>query len=263
MKQEIENQDMPEVGELVLALVTSMSSHGAKVVLEEYNNMYGFLHVSEIATGWVKNISRFITVNQKVVLKVIRIDSARAEVDLSLRQVSGEDRKQKLLSVKRYDKSRTIFDSLQTRLKITENQKNQYFDMMEDQFGTVYSGLEELIKNGEKTFDKLDIPKEVTTELVNSSKTKISIPMVYVTGIIQVTTHDPNGINLIKDSMSEVLSNKSRNKLEISYLGSPKYKITVYAEDYKTAEKNLTSALEKIKKSMGKKASFSFSKEKT
>ena len=263
MKQEIENQDMPEVGELVLALVTSMSSHGAKVVLEEYNNMYGFLHVSEIATGWVKNISRFITVNQKVVLKVIRIDSARAEVDLSLRQVSGEDRKQKLLSVKRYDKTRTIFDSLQTRLKITENQKNQYFDMMEDQFGTVYSGLEELIKNGEKTFDKLDIPKEVTTELVNISKTKISIPMVYVTGIIQVTTHDPNGINLIKDSMSEVLSNKSRNKLEISYLGSPKYKITVYAEDYKTAEKNLTSALEKIKKSMGKKASFSFSKEQT
>ena len=42
MKQEIENQDMPEVGELVLALVTSMSSHGAKVVLEEYNNMLDF-----------------------------------------------------------------------------------------------------------------------------------------------------------------------------------------------------------------------------
>lgn len=263
MKQEIENQDMPEVGELVLALVTSMSSHGAKVVLEEYNNMYGFLHVSEIATGWVKNISRFITVNQKVVLKVIRIDSARVEVDLSLRQVSGEDRKQKLLSVKRYDKTRTIFDSLQTRLKITENQKNQYFDMIEDQFGTVYSGLEDLIKNGDKAFNKLDIPKEVTTELVNISKTKISIPIVNVTGIIQVTTYDPDGINLIKDSMSKVLSNKSRNKLEISYLGSPKYKITVYAEDYKTAEKNLTSALEKIKKSMGKKASFSFSKEKT
>ena len=246
MKQEIENQDMPEVGELVLALVASMSSHGAKVVLEEYNNMYGFLLISEIATGWVKNISRFITVNQKVVLKVIRIDSARGEVDLSLRQVSGEDRKQKLLSVKRYDKTKTIFDSLQTRLKITENQKNQYFDMMEDQFGTVYSGLEELIKNGDYAFDKLDIPKEVITELVNISKTKISIPIVNVTGIIQVTTHDPNGINLIKDSMSEVLSNKSRNKLEISYLGSPKYKITVYAEDYKTAEKNLTSALEKI-----------------
>ena len=263
MKQEIENQDMPEVGELVLALVTSMSSHGAKVVLEEYNNMYGFLHVSEIATGWVKNVSRFITVNQKVVLKVIRVDSARTEVDLSLRQVSGEDRKQKLLSIKRYDKSRSIFDTLQTKAKLTEDQKNEYFDKVENQFGTVYSGLEELIRDRDETFDKLGIPKKVVTELANISKSKISIPMVNVTGIIQVTTQDPDGINLIKSSMSQVLSNKAGKKVEISYLGSPKYKITVYSEDYKSAEKMLSSALEKIKKSIGKKAVFSFSKEQT
>ncbi len=245
MKQEIENQDMPEVGELVLALVTSMSSHGAKVVLEEYNNMYGFLHVSEIATGWVKNVSRFVTVNQKVVLKVIRVDSARTEVDLSLRQVSGEDRKQKLLSMKRYDKSRSIFDTLQTRVKLTEDQKNEYLDKVEDQFGTVYSGLEELIRDGDKAFNKLDIPEKVVAELANISKSKISIPMVNVTGIIQVTTQDPDGINLIKNSMSQVLSNKTGKKVEISYLGSPKYKITVYSEDYKSAEKKLSSAVEK------------------
>ena len=263
MKQEIENQDMPEVGELVLALVTSMSSHGAKVVLEEYNNMYGFLHVSEIATGWVKNVSRFVTVNQKVVLKVIRVDSARTEVDLSLRQVSGEDRKQKLLSVKRYDKSRSIFDTLQTKLKLTEDQKNEYFDKVENQFGTVYSGLEELIRDRNESFDKLGIPEKVVAELANISKSKISIPMVNVTGIIQVTTQDPDGINLIKSSMSQVLSNKAGKKVEISYLGSPKYKITVYSEDYKSAEKKLSSALEKIKKSIGKKADFSFSKEQT
>ena len=263
MKQEIENQDMPEVGELVLALVTSMSSHGAKVVLEEYNNMYGFLHVSEIATGWVKNVSRFITVNQKVVLKVIRVDSARTEVDLSLRQVSGEDRKQKLLSIKRYDKSRSIFDTLQTKAKLTEDQKNEYFDKVENQFGTVYSGLEELIRDRGEAFDKLGIPKKVVTELANISKSKISIPMVNVTGIIQVTTQDPDVINLIKSSMSQVLSNKAGKKVEISYLGSPKYKITVYSEDYKSAEKKLSSALEKIKKSIGKKADFSFSKEQT
>ena len=263
MKQEIENQDMPEVGELVLALVTSMSSHGAKVVLEEYNNMYGFLHVSEIATGWVKNVSRFVTVNQKVVLKVIRVDSARTEVDLSLRQVSGEDRKQKLLSIKRYDKSKSIFDTLQTKAKLTEDQKNEYFDKVENQFGTVYSGLEELIRDRNESFDKLGIPEKVVAELANISKSKISIPMVNVTGIIQVTTQDPDGINLIKSSMSQVLSNKAGKKVEISYLGSPKYKITVYSEDYKSAEKKLSSALEKIKKSIGKKADFSFSKEQT
>ena len=221
------------------------------------------MHVSEIATGWVKNVSRFVTVNQKVVLKVIRVDSTRTEVDLSLRQVSGEDRKQKLLSMKRYDKSRSIFDTLQTRVKLTEDQKNEYLDKVEDQFGTVYSGLEELIRDGDKAFNKLDIPEKVVAELANISKSKISIPMVNVTGIIQVTTQDPDGINLIKNSMSQVLSNKTGKKVEISYLGSPKYKITVYSEDYKSAEKKLSSAVEKIKKSIGKKADFSFSKEQT
>ena len=180
-----------------------------------------------------------------------------------MRQVSGEDRKQKLLSIKRYDKSKSIFDTLQTKAKLTEDQKNEYFDKVENQFGTVYSGLEELIRDRGEAFDKLGIPKKVVTELANISKSKISIPMVNVTGIIQVTTQDPDGINLIKSSMSQVLSNKAGKKVEISYLGSPKYKITVYSEDYKSAEKKLSSALEKIKKSIGKKADFSFSKEQT
>ena len=116
MKNEIESQDNPEVGELVLALIKKISSHGVTVNLEEYDNRSGFLHISEVATGWVKNISRFVTINQKVVLKVIRLDVVRGEVDLSLRQVSGEERKQKLLSIKRYDKSKSIFDSMQIKL---------------------------------------------------------------------------------------------------------------------------------------------------
>ena len=142
MENEIESQDNPEVGELVLALIKKISSHGVTVNLEEYDNRSGFLHISEVATGWVKNISRFVTINQKVVLKVIRLDVVRGEVDLSLRQVSGEERKQKLLSIKRYDKSKSIFDSMQIKTKITDNDKMKYLDQIENEFETVYEGLD-------------------------------------------------------------------------------------------------------------------------
>ena len=63
--------------------------------------------------------------------------------------------------------------------------------------------------------------------------------------------------------MSQVVTNKSGNEVEICYLGSPKYKITVYSDNYKSAEKRLSSALEKIQKSIGKKGTFSFSKAQT
>ena len=46
MKNEIESQDNPEVGELVLALIKKISSHGVTVNLEEYDNRSGFLHIS-------------------------------------------------------------------------------------------------------------------------------------------------------------------------------------------------------------------------
>ena len=46
-----ELHELPEVGEIVIATVTKIGDHGAYVSLDEYNNIQGFLHISEIAQG--------------------------------------------------------------------------------------------------------------------------------------------------------------------------------------------------------------------
>lgn len=91
----VELKQMPESGELVVATIKEVTGHGAYVSLDEYKNMTAFLHISEIATGWIRNIERYVRPKQKTVLKVIRVDKTRVEVDLSLKQVSGEERKSK------------------------------------------------------------------------------------------------------------------------------------------------------------------------
>lgn len=92
-----QTQELPEIGEIVLATISKLTDHGAYVTLDEYDNMQGFLHVSEIAPGWVRSVNKFVREGEKKVLLVKKVNPGRSEIDLSLKQVSKEQQKKKLL----------------------------------------------------------------------------------------------------------------------------------------------------------------------
>ena len=91
-----EVQEMPEQGEIVLATITKVMDHGAYVTLDEYDEIQGFLHISEIAPGWIRSVSRFVKDGEKKVLLVKKVNPKRGDIDLSLKQVSKDQKKQKL-----------------------------------------------------------------------------------------------------------------------------------------------------------------------
>ena len=57
--------------------------------------------------------------------------------------------------------------------------------------------------------------------------------------------------------------NESNNeKIEITYIGAPKYRLSIVSQDFKTAEKALKPILEKIEKTTLKQnGTFKFSRE--
>ena len=68
--------------------------------LDEYGSREGFVFVGEVASGWVKNIRNHIRVGQRVVAKVIGVKKDRERVDLSIKSVSEERRRDTLQSGK-------------------------------------------------------------------------------------------------------------------------------------------------------------------
>ena len=79
-----EQQELPEPGEIVIATITKISDHGAYVTLDEYEKIQGFLHVSEIAPGWVRKVNKYVKQGEKKVLLVKKVERSRKEIDCLL-----------------------------------------------------------------------------------------------------------------------------------------------------------------------------------
>src|SRR5579871_3257857 len=110
--------EYPEEGELVVGTVTSIRNFGAFVTLDEYNNREAFIHLSEVATGWVKYIRDHIREGQKVVARVLRLDTSKNQVDLSLKRINDHQRREKLQGWKNEQKAIRLLALVAAQLKI-------------------------------------------------------------------------------------------------------------------------------------------------
>ncbi len=256
-----ETQKLPEEGEIVIATVREVTGHGAYVILDEYNSMTGFLHISEIATGWIRNIERYVKPKQKAVLKVIRVNRARGEVDCSLKQVSGEERKSKLIEVKKNEKAAAFMDLIKVKLSLNPKQVSEIEDKILQKYDYVYDIFEDVARKGPDVMQKIEIADDVKKAIEDESS-KIQIPHVEVRVVMDITSKKPDGIEMIKSLMSGVESSKGSAKTEVTYIGAPRYRVVVTAENFKVAEKAMNNVIEKVRSGIEKQhGTFSVTRE--
>jgi translation initiation factor 2 subunit 1 len=255
-----EIQELPEVGEIVVATVTRIVDQGAYVNLDEFNNIQGFLHISEIATGWIRSVEKFVKVGEKKILLVKRVNTARSEIDLSLKQVSSDQKKKKLLELKRNEKERVLIDGLKSKAGLSQTEVEKLEEVLINKFNSIYDAFSEIVSKGVTVLDGLNLSKKVISAIEEISS-KIQVPHVEIRGVLEITCTKPEGIEIIKKSFLEATENKDA-AVEISYIGAPKYRLTISAQDFKTAERALKPVLSTIQASIEKKGgTFKFTRE--
>jgi translation initiation factor 2 subunit 1 len=95
------------------------------------------------------------------------------------------------------------------------------------------------------------------------SQDKIAIPIVEVRGVMDIRVKASNGIEVIKSALRSGEEVKTSGaQVKVTYLGTPRYRLIVKAENYKVAERGLQSALERIRTILEKnKGKFAFTRE--
>ncbi|MDH3793642.1 MAG: S1 RNA-binding domain-containing protein [Nitrosopumilus sp.] len=254
-----EIQEMPEQGEIVLATVTKVMDHGAYVTLDEYDDIQGFLHISEIAPGWIRSVNRFVRDGEKKVLLVKKVNSQRGDIDLSLKQVSKDQKKQKLKEVKKFEKGKTILKNVQDKAKLSDDEIEKLEDSIYSKFDSVYDAFISIGRNGIDSVKELKLAKK-TSSVIEEICSKIKLPSVEIRGIMEITNNKSDGVEIIKKALLDVI--KKDDTIDITYLGAPKYRLSIISEDFKSAEKLLKPIIEEIETNIQKKkGSFKFTRE--
>ena len=262
------SEEMPEQGEIVIATVTKVMDHGAYVSLDEYDGMQGFLHISEIAPGWIRSINKHVKNGEKKVLIVKKVNPRRGDIDLSLKQISKDQKKQKLREVKKYEKGNTLLQSVREKAGFSEDEASKIEDKLYTKYDSVYDAFIQIGRRGGKAaVSDLGIDDHIVG-VMEDVASKIKLPSVEIRGVMEITNNRPDGVEVIKKILLDAIpdsngdGSSSTEKTEITYLGAPKYRLSVISEDFKSAEKALKPIIAEIQSKVEKKkGSFGFTRE--
>lgn len=239
------SSNMPEQDELVLATVKKIMPYGAFCSLDEYSGREAFVHISEVAPRWIKNIHEFLHEGQKLVAKVYHLDLEKGQIDLSIKRVSESERKAKIEGHRREKRYEKLFEVALKMAKSTKKEEIAAKSALVEKYGGIAEAIEAICEKGESAFAGLKIERGLAQALVEVASKSAKKAKAEVNGILNLIVYSAEGAEAIKKIFSSAKKPEDA-QVHFLYLGAPKYQIKVIANDFKTAEKRLCEVAESI-----------------
>ena len=246
--------EFPEEGELVVCTVQNVKNFGAFVTLDEYGSKEGFIHVRDVATGWVKYIRDYVREGQKIVTKVLGVDSSKGHIDLSLKSVNEHQRREKIQQWKNENKAEKLMEIVAERLGSTVEATLEKFGYdLADKFGTLYSAFEACAASP-TALEEAEVEGDWTTVFVEVAKENVTPPYVQISGYLELRSPAADGVDRIREALLAGMT-AGEERIKMQYIGAPKYRIVLTAPDYKTAEEEMkvitNDVISRVKESGG------------
>jgi translation initiation factor 2 subunit 1 len=236
----------PEPGSLVVCTVTQVVDFGAFVSLDEFAGKQGLIHISEVASGWIKYIRDHVREGQKIVCKVLNVDTSRHHIDLSLKDVNEHQRREKIQEWKADQKA---WKWLEMAYQDRPEDIKRVSDALMGAYESLYLAMEDAAVSGADALKDAGLPEEDIRILENLSRENVKIPSVEISGYVDISSPAPDGVEVIRKALKQAKRIKDKDAtLNITYIGAPRYRIHVTAPDYKHAESVLKKSAQAVVK---------------
>jgi translation initiation factor 2 subunit 1 len=237
----------PDTGELVVGKIDEIEDFGVFVDLEEYQDQRGLIHISEVASGWIKNVRDHVREGQIVVCKVLDVDEESQQIDLSLKDVNDHQRSDKIQEWKNEQKADNWME-LAFGDEIEDEDYTAIANELIGAHGSLYNGFKQAAIHGDEALESTGLDEDELEAIVETARENVSVPYVNVTGYVDLENPSPSGVDGIREALQAAEGNgeiPDEVDLEVSYVGAPEYRINVRAPNYKTAEAQLEESAQR------------------
>jgi translation initiation factor 2 subunit 1 len=210
----MQREGWPEPGDLVVCTVTQVVDFGAFVTLDEYVGKQGLIHISEVASGWIKYIRDHVREGQKIVCKVLNVDKSRHHIDLSLKDVNEHQRREKIQEWKADQKA---WKWLQMAYQDRPDDLKRVTDSLLGSYNSLYLALEEAAINGADALADMGLTEEDMKLLESLSRDNVKIPSVEISGYVDLTSPAPDGVEVIRKALKQAKRSRTGRNLGITY----------------------------------------------
>jgi len=241
---------VPEVDELVMVRVNSIDEMGVLCSLLEYNNLEGFLPLSELSRKRMRSVLRHVRVGQKQVLQVIRVDTERGYTDLSKKYVEEPERTK---GTEKYNIGKTVHGIVKHLAETKHKEVEEIYKLMiwplNKKHTHPYDAFKLLAANTETVPDiyeglGLEIPQDYIDTLIKVVKHQLAVQPVKIGAEVDVTSF-VGGIDDIKRALKAGLTSVPKFgdfDVKIQLVSSPTFLIFTITTD----EAGGTAAIEGV-----------------
>jgi len=183
---------------------------------------------------------------QKIVCKVLNVDTSRHHIDLSLKDVNEHQRREKIQEWKADQKA---WKWLEMAYKDRPEDAKRVADSLMAIYDSLYLAMEEAAISGAEALNEADLTEEDVKILESLSRDNVKIPSVDISGYVDITSPAPDGVEVIRKALKQARRTKDKDAtLSVSYIGAPRYRLHVTAPDYKHAESVLKKSAQAVVK---------------
>jgi len=240
----LKKEGFPEEDELVMCTVTKVQFHSVFAVLDEYDKG-GMIHISEVSPGRIRNIRDFVREGKKVVCKVLRVNTEKGHIDLSLRRVTETQKRSKVDELKQEQKAEKILEFVAKDLGMDIK---KLYSTINENISKKYTSLNEFFQkvvSDNSIIQDSGLDAKAAKTLEEAIKLRIKEAVVKIDGKLKLTSFEPNGMDVVKEAL-EKGQDIGKDKVMIKYLGGGSYSLSVTGSSYKEAEKMLKEVSETI-----------------